>query len=160
MHALVDHQAASTEAQRLAELTPEQRVEAFLLRCQQTDLNTQHFIVRSPLGVVLYGRQITIPADTVLTGAPHKTDHLVTVCGDIAVSTDRGVRRITGQDTFVSAAGCKRIGVAFADTTWTTFHVVTADSIDQIEEELTDEFDMLQTRRGLLPFDINRALEA
>jgi hypothetical protein len=109
--------------------------------------------------VTLYGRQITIPVDTVLTGAPHKGEHLVTVCGDIAVSTDDGVQRFTGQGTFKASAGCKRIGVTFADTTWTTFHVVTAETIEDIERELTDEFEMLQTRRGLLPFDINRALE-
>lgn len=133
-------------------------VEQFLLQLPQADLQHSHHIVRTPLGV-LYARQIVVPADTVITGAACKLDHLCTVQGDITVSTDTGVRRITGQDTFTARAGHKRIGIAHADTVWTTYQLVQSDSLEQIEQELTDEFDMLLTRRGLLPFDIHQALE-
>lgn len=155
------HQLAEPTNQHraVAPVTPEQRIEQFLLRCQQTDLSTRHYIVRTPHGVVLYAREIRIPADTVLTGAAHKLPHLVTVCGDITASTDAGVQRLTGMHTFTAPAGKKRVGVTHSDTVWTNYHVVISDNIDEIEEELTDEFDMLQTRRGLLPFDIHRALE-
>lgn len=133
-------------------------VEQFLLQLPQTDLQHTHHIVRTPLGV-MYARQIVVPADTVITGAACKVDHLCTVQGDITVSTDSGVRRITGQDTFTARAGHKRIGIAHSNTVWTTYQIVQSDDLEQIERELTDEADMLLTRRGLLPFDINRALE-
>ena len=134
------------------------RLEAIILQAPQTDLKTRHFVLRSPLGVTLYGREITVPAGVILTGAAHRLDHMAVCTGDITVSTDAGMQRLTGHCTFTAKAGHKRVGIAHADTTWTTFHVVQADNIEAIEEELSDEFDMLQTRRGLLPVDVRQLI--
>ena len=43
----------------------------------------------------LYARKMLIPKGTVLTGAVHKTEHLCIVSGDIEVTTEEGVKRIT-----------------------------------------------------------------
>lgn len=134
------------------------RLEGFLLQCPQTDLGTQHHILKTPLGT-LYARQITAPAGVIITGAACGVDHLVTVQGDITVSTDEGMTRLTGQHTFTARAGRKRVGMTHAETTWTTFQIVKGDTLEQIEDEITDEADMLLTRRGLLPFDVSKALE-
>ena len=153
---LLDEPACAELAQPNEQVS---RLEALLLQCEQTDLGTRHFLVKTPFGLTLYGREITVPAGTVITGAAHRAEHLVTVSGDITVSTDDGTKRLTGQHTFTAIAGRKRAGVTHADTVWTTFHVVRADTIDAIEVELTDEFAMLQTKRGAVPFDFSRALE-
>jgi hypothetical protein len=135
------------------------RLEAFVLRAEQSDLHTRHFIVPTPHGVTLYGREIMVPPQTVITGAASNLDHLVTCTGDILVSTDEGMRRLTGHHTFKARKGAKRVGITFEHAcAWTCFYVVKADNVDEIEREMSDEFEMLQTRRGLLLFDALRAL--
>lgn len=87
----------------------------------------------------LYARKMLIPADTVLTGAVHKTEHLVIVSGDISVTTPGGTKRITGaHEIFTSLPGEKRAGYAHADTYFTTVHATSETDLDRLVEELTE----------------------
>ena len=87
----------------------------------------------------LYARQMFIPAGTVLTGAVHKTEHLCIVSGDIDVTTDEGVRRITALQLVIkSAPGAKRAGFAHRDTYWTTVHATDETDLDKLVVELTE----------------------
>ncbi|HDR9078190.1 TPA: hypothetical protein QDA98_000740 [Burkholderia vietnamiensis] len=102
----------------------------------------------------LYARQMFIPAGTVLTGAVHKTEHLCIVSGDIDVTTDDGVRRITAQQLIIkSAPGAKRAGFTHADTFWTTVHATDETDLDKLVVELTES-----TNQQLLGGDENRQL--
>lgn len=102
----------------------------------------------------LYARQMFIPAGTVLTGAVHKTEHLCIVSGDIDVTTDDGVRRITAQQLVIkSAPGAKRAGFTHADTFWTTVHATDETDLDKLVIELTES-----TNQQLLGGDENRQL--
>ncbi|WP_208456700.1 hypothetical protein [Burkholderia vietnamiensis] len=102
----------------------------------------------------LYARQMFIPAGTVLTGAVHKTEHLCIVSGDIDVTTDDGVRRITAQQLVIkSAPGAKRAGFTHADTFWTTVHATDETDLDKLVVELTES-----TNQQLLGGDENRQL--
>ncbi|HDR9052679.1 TPA: hypothetical protein QDB02_000361 [Burkholderia vietnamiensis] len=102
----------------------------------------------------LYARQMFIPAGTVLTGAVHKTEHLCIVSGDIDVTTDDGVRRITAQQLVIkSAPGAKRAGFTHADTFWTTVHATDETDLDKLVAELTES-----TNQQLLGGDENRQL--
>ncbi len=102
----------------------------------------------------LYARQMFIPAGTVLTGAVHKTEHLCIVSGDIDVTTDDGVRRITAQQLVIkSAPGAKRAGFTHADTFWTTVHATDETDLDMLVVELTES-----TNQQLLGGDENRQL--
>lgn len=148
------HDVAEQAHGQLAAPTQDQvkRLEAFVIQAEQTDLRTRHFILPSPHGVTLYGREIVVPPHTVLTGAASNLDHLATCSGDILVSTDDGMRRLTGHHTFSARKGAKRVGITFEHACiWTCFYVVKSDNLDEIEREMSDEFEMLQTRRGLLP---------
>jgi len=60
----------------------------------------------------MYGREITIPKDTVLTGQIYKFDHFdIMISGDITVSTDTGeTKRFTGYNCFKGMSGKKRAG--------------------------------------------------
>lgn len=124
------------------------RLEQLILQAPQTDLNTRHFLVDGPNGTRLYGREITVPAETVITGAAHKHECICISIGDIEVTTDDGApKRLTGYHAFTAPAGRKRAGNAFAETKWITLHVVTSETIDDIERELFEQAEELQTKR-------------
>ena len=87
----------------------------------------------------LYARKMLIRADTVLTGAVHKTEHLVIVSGDISVTTPDGTKRITGaHEIFKSLPGEKRAGYAHTDTYFTTVHATNETDLDRLVEELSE----------------------
>lgn len=87
----------------------------------------------------LYARCMLIPAGTVLTGAVHRTEHLCIVSGDINVTTDHGIARITHPHFILpSKPGTKRAGFAHVDTYWTTVHATTERDLDRLAEELTE----------------------
>ncbi len=121
-----------------------ERLEQILLQGPQIDLKTTH-----KLSGGLYARTIQIPAGTVLTGAAHKKDHINIVQGDITVSTDEGMKRLTGQHVMTTKAGNKRVGLAHGDTTWTTVCQTFLTDLEEIENELVEEPERLQTRMQL-----------
>lgn len=129
-------------------------LERLILAGPQVDLQTQH-----ALSGQVYSRTIYIPAGTVLTGATHKKDHINIVFGDITVSTDEGVKRITGHHIIPTKAGIKRAGYAHADTIWTTLCHTELTEISAIEDELVVESEQLQTRLNALPADTHKQLE-
>lgn len=117
-------------------------IERFILECPQTETPTRHYF--SP---GLYAREMFIPAGTVLTGAVHKTEHLVQFDGDITVLTDGGMQRLTGRHTFVSKPGVKRVGYAHADTWCTGFFVTDKTDVEELENDLVEDAHLLQSRR-------------
>lgn len=100
----------------------------------------------------LVARTIFIPADTALTGAAHKSEHLNVCFGDIEVWTEQGMRRLQGFNVIASLPGCKRVGRTFADTWWTTVHLNPGNERDlaKLEDALVEDADMLQRRRALV----------
>lgn len=116
-------------------------LERVLARLPQVDLQTRHGVH----GRISH-RTIFIPAGTVLTGALTARDNVCVVFGDIEVTTDEGVRRLTGFHVLEAKAGAKRAGYAHADTWWTTLHHTDLTDIEAIEREMTPEAERLQTR--------------
>ena len=133
MTAVVEHEPTMREKV--------QRLEELLLQRPQVDLRTTHVLSGG-----VYARTITIPAGVCLTGASHKKDHVCVVQGDITVLTDEGPRRLTGQHVLATKAGMKRAGVAHAPTTWTTLCRTDLTDLHEIEAELVEEPEQLQTR--------------
>ncbi len=117
-------------------------IEQFILDCPQTETPTRHYFAPG-----LYAREMFIPAGTVLTGAVHKTEHLVQFDGDITVLTDGGMQRLTGRHTFVSKPGVKRVGYAHADTWCTGFFVTNKTDVEELENDLVEDAHLLQSRR-------------
>jgi len=104
----------------------------------------------------MYGREITIPKGTVITGQLYKFDHFdIMVEGDITVSTDTGeVKHLTGFNLFKGMSGKKRAGYAHKDTRWITFHSFDGDSGEDIQKYITAEsFGELEN----FHVDVNRA---
>ena len=122
-----------------------QRLEAEILGQPQVDLKTRNVVTGR-----MIARTITVPAGTVLTGATHKRDHINIVQGDITVSTDDGMKRLTGQHTLATKAGHKRVGYAHADTEWTTICQTDLTDIADIEDDLVVESEKLQSRHPVI----------
>ena len=71
----------------------------------------------------IYGREIHIPAGTVLVGAIHLFDCLAVLSqGIIRVVTDNDDKVLHAPKTFTIPAGAKNVGLAITDVVWTTFH--------------------------------------
>lgn len=120
-------------------------MEAMLVQLPQVDLQTSHVIHGG-----LYARTILIPAGTVLTGAQTARDNVCIVCGDIEVTTDEGVQRLTGFHVLPAKAGAKRAGVTHADTWWTTVFRTDATTVAECEDDVAAETEGLQTRNPQL----------
>lgn len=118
------------------------RLEALIEQTPQIDLGTKNLIHGR-----MCARTIFIPAGTVLTGVLTKCDNISVMIGDITVTTDDGPIRLTGFNVIPAGAGFKRAGITHADTWWTTIHHTNFEKIEEIEEEMTDEPENLQTRR-------------
>lgn len=116
-------------------------MERALLTLPQVDLSTQHIVHGG-----LSARTILIPAGTMLTGAQTNCANVCVIHGDITVTTDEGPKHLVGFHVLPANAGAKRAGIAHADTWWTTLHRTDLTDITEIEREMTDEHEMLQTR--------------
>ena len=118
------------------------RLEAFILTLPQIDLQTKHIVYGK-----VSARYGLIPAGCALTGALTKIDNICVLIGDITVTTEDGVRRLTGFHVLPAKAGAKRAGIAHEDTWWVTLHHTELTDISAIEDEMTDESAMLLTRQ-------------
>lgn len=113
------------------------------LRLPQIDIPVKHYIHGG-----MYGREITIPKGSIITGQIYKFDHFdIMISGDITVSTDSGeTKRLTGTNVFKGMSGKKRAGYAHEDTQWITFHPFDGVDGDQIQDFITaDTFDELES---------------
>ena len=112
-------------------------IEGEMRKCEQREIPIRHYF--SP-GV--YAREITIPADTLLTGRVHKYAQLnILSGGEISVLTEEGIVRVKAPFTVVSPPGTKRIAYAHTECTWTTILHTEETDPDKIEELFTVETD-------------------
>lgn len=117
-------------------------IEQAALQLPQVDLSTTMLAHGG-----MCARTILIPAGTLLTGALTNLPNLCVMVGDITVTTDEGPKRLTGFHVLPAAPGAKRAGIAHADTYWTTVWRTELTDPQAIEDEMTDETGLLQTRR-------------
>lgn len=130
------------------------RLESIVLDAPQVDLETSHVIHEG-----VCSRTIFIKAGTVLTGAKTNLPNICIVSGDITVTTDEGPKRLAGYHVLKASAGFKRAGYAHADTYWTTIWTSELTDIAELEDEMTNESFMLQTRRAGIVYEAPKALE-
>lgn len=129
-------------------------LERFTLAMPQVEIQTQHLVHGG-----LYARTIFVPAGTLITGAQMNKDNICVMHGDMSVTTDEGTVRLTGFHVIPASAGFKRAGFAHADTYWTTLMPTQHTDLNDIEDEMTDESSMLQTRRDQIGFTTNPVLK-
>ena len=120
------------------------RLESEMLAFEQVNCDLSHHVIGG-----MYARSGMIPAGHTLVGATHKTDHISVLFGDVSITTDEGVKRLTGHHVLPTLAGMKRAIYAHADTLMTTVCKTTKVEIAEIEDELVHESDKLQTRNQI-----------
>ena len=90
----------------------------------------------------MYCRQVWRPAGCLIVGKVHKKEHFyLIVSGTVAITTDEGVKSVTGPTLLCSKPGTKRAVYAETDALCMTFHVIDAKTIEDAEQELVEEDD-------------------
>ena len=91
----------------------------------------------------IYGREMFIPAGTVLTGKIHRFSTLnVLIEGEITVTTPEGMRRLKAPAIFVSPPGGKKAGFAHTDVRWLNVHPTEETDLAAIESQFIEPEDL------------------
>lgn len=103
--------------------------QAIVDNCEPAALKETHHFADG-----IYGRELFIPAGTVLTGKIHRHSTLnLLIQGDITVTTPDGMKRIQAPAVFVSPPGTKKAGYAHTDTRWVNVHPTKITDLAAIE---------------------------
>lgn len=106
-----------------------------LAQFPQTEMPLKHHFAPG-----LYMREIFMPADTVVIGRIHKTEHFnILVKGSCLIVNDDGTRDVLRAPmVFVSKAGVQKVLLILEDTIWMTTHVTDETNVEKLEEMLTE----------------------
>lgn len=102
-----------------------------------------------------YGREIFIPAGSLVVGKIHKHAHLnMLMKGRVSVATEEGVKHLEAPLTMVSPPGTKRVVYAHEDTVWVTVHLTNETDLEKIEDHVIaksyDEYTaFVESNKGL-----------
>lgn len=118
------------------------QVEDLLLQGPTVRIETRHV-----LHAGLYLRTIRIPPGVLITGALVKIPTVLIVQGDADMFVDGETRRLTGHVELQAAAGRKQMFVARTETWLTMAFATTARTVEEAEQEFTDEHERLDSRR-------------
>jgi len=108
------------------------RAEDWILEQPQADIETVH---RFAPGV--YTREMIVPANVMLTGAIHKTEHIsIFLSGTMLVPDESGqTKKITAPIVELAKPGIKRLGFTLEEVRWITVHPTEMTDVEQIEAE-------------------------
>jgi hypothetical protein len=110
------------------------RLQAEMSKLPQAALGTEHFFADG-----MYCRFLPRPGGTLIVGKVHRKEHFYVVCsGTVRVTTDEGVKDITGPQVLVSRPGTKRAVLALTDAACLTVHRTDSLDLDEIESELIE----------------------
>ncbi len=113
------------------------------LSLPQIDPNTQHV-----LHAGLYHRTVKMPAGTVMVGVLVKIPTTVIIAGDVSVWLGEVEHRFTGYHVLAAAANRMQAFIAHQDTFITMSFATKAGTVEEAENEFTDEHGLLMSRRG------------
>lgn len=120
----------------------EQLEKKTLAEQRQFHLETDHVLFYG-----MYSRTVLIPAGVYITGALIKIPTILVVSGECDIVIDDKMSRVTGYAVFPAEAGRKQVIAAIKDTHVTMTFPTAAKSIEEAEEEFTDEASRLASRR-------------
>lgn len=104
------------------------------LETSMRDMPQEEIPVKHYFSQGVYAREIFIKKGTVLTGHIHKYSQLnILSKGEMSVSTESGITRISAPFTVVSPPGTKRVAYAHEDCVWTTIHGTFDTDLEKIE---------------------------
>ena len=84
----------------------------------------------------IYGRELFIPAGSLVVGKIHKHSSLnILAQGELILITEEGRKTIKAPYTVASEPGIKRLVYTLTDCTWITVHGTDLTDVEAIEEE-------------------------
>lgn len=107
-----------------------------LATMEQLDLPPKHHFAPG-----MYGRELAIPADSVVVGKIHRHQHItILLSGTATINTDKGMETITGPHTWISQEGAKRALYTHTDCVFFTCHLNASDTqdLDALEAEIIE----------------------
>lgn len=126
-----------------------QQFQAQIAKLPQIETEPAHYFADG-----MYGRELAIPAGSVVVGKIHRHEHLVQLLsGEATIVTDQGRERVTGPKTWVSPPGCKRALMTHTDCLFFTVHL-NADNtrdLDAIEDYVIEPEPALGHDKAELP---------
>lgn len=117
-------------------------VESVAVGMRQVDIETSH-----EFHAGIYTRTIMIPAGVMITGALIKIPTVIILSGDATVLVGDEKIRLTGYGVIAAEAGRKQLFIAHEDTYLTMLFKTDATTVEEAENEFTDEADKLGSRR-------------
>jgi hypothetical protein len=126
-------QKARDNARRLEDFSAE--------NWEQIPFKVEHF-----LHAGMYCRTLTMPADSILTGAHIKIPTIVIISGNCLVYRGDDFVNLIGYHALAASADRKQVFVAAEQTTITMLFATDANDVKKAEEEFTDEWSRLTTR--------------
>ena len=116
-------------------------LEADLLKKPQVSIPTSHIIHAG-----MYSRTIMVPAGVVIVGSLMKIATLLILSGDFVIYIDDVPNRLSGYNVFSGYKNRKQAGVAITDTYVTMIFPTSAKTVEEAEEQFTDETALLFSR--------------
>jgi len=95
----------------------------------------------------MYARTITIPAGCVLTGALIRVPTLLIIDGCVTVGVGEEAVTMRGHRVLVGSAGRKQAFLAHKDTRLTMVFATSAKTVEEAEDEFTEEAHLLLSRQ-------------
>lgn len=117
------------------------QMEAVIKSLPQTPIITHHVLHGG-----IYARTVMIPEGTVITGVLIKIATTLVIAGDCTVFIGEDSVRVNGYNVFAASAGRKQAFIAHSDLFLTMSFATNAQTIEQAEEQFTDEAGLLASR--------------
>lgn len=116
-------------------------MEQFSRKFEQVEIHTDHVIHGG-----MYVRTIFIPADVYLTGALIKVPTTLIVSGDLTAYIGDDAINLCGYNVLPAMAGRKQAFRTYTDVHMTMIFPTKARTVEEAEQEFTDEVDNLMSR--------------
>lgn len=118
-------------------------LEVEIERAPQVQIRIDHW-----LHAGVYARTAYVPAGVVMTGAEIKCETLLMIQGDVSIFRGTDTVRLSGFNTLQAEAGRKTAFLAHMDTMITMIFATNAATLEDAENEFTDESHRLQSRQS------------
>lgn len=129
-------------AMSLAAVDNVRKLEAVVSELPQTHIETQHL-----LHAGLYARTICVPAGVVLTGAFIRIPTTLIVSGECTVYLGDKSQLLIGHSVLPASGHRKQAFVAHQDTHLTMVFATGAHTVEEAEEQFTNEAHLLFSRK-------------
>lgn len=104
--------------------------------------------IKQLLHTGMYARTMFVPAGVTVVGAFMKCATILIISGDMKVYIGEKTLELSGYNIIPASANRKQAGYAITDTFVTMLFPTKAKTIEEAEEEFTDETDKLMSRHG------------